>query len=1724
MGSPHVSETHAKSSNKRTKKKDAHGEKETEAAREQFVLPEGENYFPCDELDKSANLSSRGCAGEQSLKEGATTRLSDRVKCAHLSGFFKKGRRHKINSATSAICATSAKRVNVKRTPQPGNLATSKCWEVDVEGQPASECLSKHLVKREHPDESFDEGSTPFGGTHERGGTSNGRRHHRKGTRRDSPPAGKQKHIFCENLFYGQPTQGRSQNGKAAEKSCPKHMVSSINGLTDDAAIERRPSTKENNQTSSNLTKAKRISSVKLSKPSSDELTAVPDEVPSWEREGTQREDPLHVNFNLPAGKTNGDSPNEDDRSTPHGEIKKKFSLSHLYSNYLRSRSKWSRQLVRKNAFGRPGSRGSGGSLHSDVGSPARRPRSPLGSSASGRSTTRPADHPADRPSDPPPSKAANRNSRSQKSKLVKLFREGNNVYVKNLKICPREERHQHVLSNCKSAKIRERPILSLPKEAIPLSELDKHKGKATKNLPLPIVRTEKEDAHFLKFKNTWYELFFYTSSGGSKSRESLYSLMLMRLNFELLIQPIKDIILVDHNTASFSYPYIYNAYLIPPLDVHETGNSLRIQKATSDHSLINNGSWVFFKTGEKGVHRGVPTGGGVNGVGGSTISGRAANYLINMQRNRYFVDKCSFRCAKKSYFASLKSVPPLSGVPSPLGGGTSPDVYPTKRGIDPLVCGQPTRGVTLSGGITTEEVKKANTLPLWGKSLTGLLSKSSAKKDNRCDLHTNGGQMGNLLNMATTVKGDATTEESHLGEGRVSPASNSLFDCSCVYMTYGNSSIEPVFPYTCKNIFFLFQYYHNYLNGVVSYFRGDKRRSGNAQRRGDAQRRGNTQRSGKTVPPPTSSPLSWPSERGGRRTPLADVNNFKIRNFINGKLYDSVFSHVKKKNLEKVKQHTEGRRRAPPVPIFLWVIFGGKDMKSMDSLSTVYKILRYATEIPPSEYVRYLSKLERRKIKKNLHREGSEKKEEAYPYGGDKHSEAKEGACPNGGDKQNEQKEESCPNGGEQRRGTPKGGIPPEQEHDSANEFFPNLAAPHHVRERNGPSSGSPAQRGRAKRKMPPLPRFPQLPPLPPNIFFHKNLYKNATEIYNRIVTYYEQYSRKCDSFGPENYGHFLDYYRERVRGRSGDSEGEDAQSGGAPLRGGHLGKAPHGKSPHDAGENSVEDDDAYDFFIERSDSEGDELFDFISYHMQGRNPSFENRGGEVKEGKLNYTDIYGPLIYKKRKRRNPVRYSFLLLDYPAYNNSTGHPSPLTFKTSALAALKEALKELRGGGSDASGVGSVGDDSGVSSEGSASGVRSVGSANRGNPLSRSRVSVNILGYSLGCCVGLQLLLDIAKSLYNDFFQGESKTPFHRKEREPIREPPNEGNDLSIKLNSSSNNRVNEYVYDARKILTFRDVFVNGPSAAAADGQPRGDPRASAQGEDDKDDLQNQPFRKHTPYKAPPSVELHQGRSSHYCCSVTNYQQRSRLKLGIHKNAGRENAGRENAGRENVRRENVRCENAPNKVSVNESLQSAKQRKKELEKKLRNELNITVDRVVLVAPFTNTQKLVKSILSNSVLFLLSWFVMNKKCPYVHWDNISVLKEFFKILYDLKGTTHLSSIFANLQIHFIHGEKDTLVNYQMSLKLYKLTNTLTSKYALHHVKSFLYIFKEDCHSSIFNTEGENKILQIIFKPLRLHPFSTTNIHKLHFSLYRDIYLLKTAYLQYISGVTSKLVRA
>lgn len=42
------------------------------------------------------------------------------------------------------------------------------------------------------------------------------------------------------------------------------------------------------------------------------------------------------------------------------------------------------------------------------------------------------------------------------------------------------------------------------------------------------------------------------------------------------------------------------------------------------------------------------------------------------------------------------------------------------------------------------------------------------------------------------------------------------IYDCSCIYMTFSNSKLEPVYPYISNNLFFLFEYYYNYLVNMI--------------------------------------------------------------------------------------------------------------------------------------------------------------------------------------------------------------------------------------------------------------------------------------------------------------------------------------------------------------------------------------------------------------------------------------------------------------------------------------------------------------------------------------------------------------------------------------------------------------------------------------------------------------------------------------------------------------------------------------------------------------------------------------------------------------------------------------------------------------------------------------------------------------------------------------------
>ncbi|GAW81062.1 hypothetical protein, conserved [Plasmodium gonderi] len=1530
----------------------------------------------------------------------------------------------------------------------------------------------------------------------------------------------------------------------------------------------------------------------------------------------------MHVKFNVSLDEKNREFTNVISNTTHLNGIKKKFTFRQIYNNYLKNKGKTSRQLTQKNKFGTMSSSGLEAAVDCPTGKFLMKG---LPNGLSGEGERNLPDCPASRLSnclscegerklpdclashltnglsgegernlpDCPTSRLPKRLKLERgttmkyfhgltttkgkmkmklvpKNKLVNMFIESKNVYIKNLTIYPKEDRHKHVLSNAKNIEIAKREILSLPKKPIPLNELEMHKYKLSKNFEIPTVRGENEDVNFFKYKNTWYELFFYTSSGENKNPETLYNYMLMRLNFELLVHPIKDIVLIDENTTSFNYPYIYNAYLISPLDIHNMENSLRIQKMTSDTTLINNGSWTFLKKNKmKKKEKNGQNQDTENKENSQEIHNneRGSSYFINIKRNKYFIDHISFKCAKRTYSTSLKDI---SSLKRHVSCFTS--VHKKEEENTPCLSNSLEGEAILRNDNTSTKVEREKTLPTFQKRISkvDIISEldKRGQKNHTYDTCESGSKLQNFHQkdhkLKTNAKDETMPEELLFQQKIFTLSDRSLLDCSCVYMTFGNSKIEPIFPYTCDNIFFLFEYYHKYINEMVTYFRYHKMRSKLLlscvpnediewkkkvkvhkadiykvhtldQGREEDMRKENinatkTQLTDVTIgekkkKKDLTTCVVVKNEKCNKYINIGDINNFKLRNFINGKSYDSVFSHLKNKNVKKVKRYVE-RKSIEKVPIFLWVIFGGKDMKSMDSLNIVYKILRYATEIPPSEYEKYLGKLERRKIKKNMHTNsgnhtklgtklgtnfgtmaGTKTEAKAETMAGtNAETEAEIKVCwqkfPCEVGKKNQVARNEIRLNSKQE----KWEISPEHE----NIFFQKKKKSYNIGYPKGAMHNSiaPYRGGKKKKK-----KFPELPK---KIFVHKNLHKNAMEIYNRIVTYYEQYNKRYDMFGPHNYGEFLDYYKERVKESKRDTEDDEHIKGDN-----HTADTIVIKPEYSGETEQTDEDETYDFFIERSDSESsnqsdrDELFDFISYHMQGRNPSFEKHEGEIKEGKLNYTDIYGPLIYKdrKQKKKQKIRYSFLLLDYPAYNNSTGHPSPLTFKTSAFAALKEALKEIRK----------------LNTDETSSNMGIVGSDNWDH---MENVSINILGYSLGCCVSLQLLLDIAKSLYNDFFEGRYKTPFHRKVREPIKGSLKEENSLSIKLNDNKKNKINEYVYDERKILTFQDVLmqsassmegtqrrsrwvsVNGATENGAADNGAADNGAVDNGAEENGAAENGEEDNNFGGKGKVrqiwyDERRDQKRGLHYQGNsylnfVAKNSQRKKSKLGIHKNGTQENAIKT--------------------VIVNKTLQSEKARKKIMEEILKNELKITVDRIVLVAPFTNTQKLVKSILSNSILFFFSWFVMNKKCSYVDWDNIIVLKEFFKVLNDLKKIKYLNTIFFNLQINFIHGEKDTLVNYEMSLKLYKLTNSLISKYALTNVRAFLYIFRDDCHSSIFNADAENKILQIIFKPLRLHPFSTTNIHKLHFSLYKDIYLLKTAYLQYIVGITSKLIHA
>ncbi|SBS85664.1 conserved Plasmodium protein, unknown function [Plasmodium malariae] len=1548
-----------------------------------------------------------------------------------------------------------------------------------------------------------------------------------------------------------------------------------------------------------------------------------------------------------------------------------------------------------------------------------------------------------------------------KKNRIVKLLAKNNNILVNGLRIYPNEERYKNVISNIRNVLVRRRDILSLPKFPISLYELENYKFKLNTSIEIPALKVESEDINFFKYKNTWYELFFYNNHN---NKNTLYNYLIMRLNFELMVKQIKDIVIVDINTIHFNYPYIYNAYLIPPINIHKTENALRIQKITSDNSIINNGAWTFFRKEKKKIstHRydsggydsggcdsgGYDSGGYDSGgcdscsydkgsirdnSGGHNVANndesidchayvygdkrirKHFSYFLNMRRNKYYIENCSVKSSTKNYFAHL----------------TNYDAPKTRFKRHTVIkhtedCLGEDKKVK-NDNRNKEKNRETDYLPSFLEYHKSV-KQGNAKVDVRrvssifciCPHLRNDNGPGRLHKMNTIQNSSYPTME-HTTLSKYSelmykqrakntfPDGTTQSDLSNMFMTFENSKIEPVFPYISRNLFFLFEYYNNYLNNVISLFTANSKKgeflflNKNKKQLADSvahnknikmyyktlqkqyiinerakknmmngiyctrdiQRCLSGGRPINRIYPDIKENLKF----GKRITNITDINNFKIRNSINSKLYDSIFHHIRKKNKEKIKK--ELYSQDVEIPIFFWIIFGGKDMKSMDSLNTVYKILRYATEIPPCEYEKFIRRLKKKKIKKIWH-ERSNNRNSHYPYSHDRSPDKPTGedTCYNAKIKgihittnfQKYKEKETkkvfiCDNffssdirefetyTGEGSCGEPKKNIISKYVRKDVNNDISTNVGKHETTKES--TNDTRDKKG--------INKFPDLPK---KIFHDQNLYVTASEIYNRIVTYYKEYHEKVDTFGPNNYADFLAYYNEKKKKNRKREKKEKEKCGhkkgvkgtirkdeqlGAELRvqlgvnsevqsvlqsviraeeitqregknrrndiasdrseedkivqnererkyskyleknhkydtknnslkefeKGEKKKKKKKKyvercihnytSPVKEYENNLkyvyhdksvksdrEEDESYDLFLEGSENESsdisteDELFSFISYHMQGRNPSFEKKGKKVKKEKLNYTDIYGPIIYKnkkknekkeekqkekqkekqneKQKQRQKVKYAFLLLDYPAYNNSTGHPSPLTFKTNALTALKEALKEIK-------------------------------KTDHGN----SSISINMVGYSLGCSVSLQLLLDIAKCLYNDFFQDSNKIPFHKKEKEPIKELKNEGH-LYIKLNNNKNIN-NEYVYDEKKILTFRDMFFHKLDDSVDDSctheivekdkckinchkktifrnfrqaqnyaivlpSKLGNAGIEVQSEsnrnirgNNRDSVNEGGIGIHCGGK----VGIHSGGSNGKHSGGGSYKFNDNLPKKSSNN-GMDFAYETPVLDSNYNRlksrmsENFKNEKTSiNKVTPKKNAPINKKNDKKFEEILKNDINITVDKVVLVAPFTNTQKLVKSVLNNSIFFLFSSFIMNKKCSYVHWDNIIVLKELFKIINDFKKNKYLSKIFHNLQIDFIHGQKDTLVNYEMSLKLYNLTNKLIFKYALSNIECFLYIFKEDCHSSIFNSDTENRILQIIFKPLKLHPFSTTSIHKFHSTLYKDIYLLKTVYL-------------
>ncbi|SBS91402.1 conserved Plasmodium protein, unknown function [Plasmodium ovale curtisi] len=487
-------------------------------------------------------------------------------------------------------------------------------------------------------------------------------------------------------------------------------------------------------------------------------------------------------------------------------------------------------------------------------------------------------------------------------NRIASLFVQNDNLLVSNFKIYQNKERYKRVLTNVDNEHIKKRDILTLPKEPICLYELENYRYGLNRNTEITALTMGNDDINMFKYKNTWYELFFYNTY---YNKEMLYNYLTTRVNFELMIKQMKDIVIVDTNTQHFSYPYMYNAYLIPPITIHQTENSLRIQKMTSDDSFLNNGSWIFFK-GETPPHA------------------ERLHGIERKHRNMYYVNKCtSVQCPGSTFLSASQN-----------GEGILVNHHSNENNIDHRQVGDP--------------------------------SVCSSNED--------------------TILGEICIGSSH----------TSPFDPTSLYMTFENSKIEPFFPYICGDIFFLFHYYHNYLNSLVNHIKEERERKRFLLLRGgsipsckisagvytptEQITRGEEEKRSTCVRKTCTHGIhnilcSYDKVYGHkcgkaeknnpvRVTNVADVNNYKIRNFINTNLYNSIFRRIAEKNRQKIKK--ELAKDDVEIPIFLWVIFGGKDMKSMDSLNVVYKILRYATEIPPGEYERYIRKLKRRKIKKN--------------------------------------------------------------------------------------------------------------------------------------------------------------------------------------------------------------------------------------------------------------------------------------------------------------------------------------------------------------------------------------------------------------------------------------------------------------------------------------------------------------------------------------------------------------------------------------------------------------------------------------------------------------------------------------------------------------------------------------------------------------------------------------